>query len=69
MRVVNIRMVVNAKSYSEIVEKAEKRLASFLDVPVENLQNKINYEFEIHESSDDGIQLSTFTALVQAKLK
>ena len=69
MRVVNVRMMVNAKSYAEIIEKAEKRLSSFLDIPVEELQNKINYEFEIYESSDDGVSLSTFTASVHAKLK
>jgi hypothetical protein len=69
MRVVNIRMMVHAKSYSELIEKAEKRLSNFLDTPVEDLPNKVNYEFEIYESSDDGTTLSTFSASVYAKLK
>jgi hypothetical protein len=69
MRVVNIRMMVHAKSYAEIIEKAEKRLSNFLDTPIEDLPNKMNYEFEIYESSDDGVTLSTFTASVYAKVK
>jgi hypothetical protein len=69
VRVVNVRMMIHAKSYAEIIEKAEKRLSSFLDTPIEDLANKINYEFEIYESSDDGVMLSTFTAAVHAKLK
>jgi len=69
MRVVNIRLLANGKSYEEIVEKSEKRLAKFLDIPVEELENKLNYEFTFYESSDDGIELSTFSAEVHAKLK
>jgi hypothetical protein len=69
MRVVNVRMMVHAKTYAELIEKAEKRLSSFLDTPIEDLPNKIHYEFEIYESSDDGLTLSTFTASVYAKLK
>jgi hypothetical protein len=69
MKVVNIRMMVHAKSYEELVDKAEKRLALFVGTSVEDLQNRVNYEFNIYESSDDGISLSTFSAEVLAKLK
>jgi hypothetical protein len=69
MKVVNIRLIVSGKSYEEIVEKAEKRLASFLNISVEELENKMKYEFNFYESNDDGVSPSTFTAEVYAKMK
>ena len=69
MRVVNITMMVNGKSYQELINKAEKRLAAFLNTSIEDLQNKVSYEFNMYESSNDGIELSIFSAEVRAKLK
>jgi hypothetical protein len=69
MKVVKVRMMVHGKTYEELVEKTEKRLGLFLGIDVEDLKNKIDYDFEIYESSDDGVTLSTFSAAVHAKLK
>jgi hypothetical protein len=69
MRVVTVRMMVHALTYEDLVSKAESRLALFVDMPVEELQNKVNYEFNIYESNNDGVSLSTFTAEVIARLK
>jgi len=69
VRVVNITMMVNGKSYQELINKAEKRLAAFLNTSIEDLQNKVSYEFNMYESSNDGIELSIFSAEVRAKLK
>ena len=62
-------MVVNGKTCDELVNKAEQRLSAFLNIPLEELENKVSYEFAMYESSDDGIELSTFGAEVYAKLK
>jgi hypothetical protein len=62
-------MVVNGKTCQELIDKAEKRLAAFFNTPVEELENKVNYEFNMYESSDDGVELSIFTSEVHAKLK
>jgi hypothetical protein len=62
-------MMVNGKSYQELINKAEKRLAAFLNTSIEDLQNKVSYEFNMYESSNDGIELSIFSAEVRAKLK
>jgi hypothetical protein len=69
MKIITVRMVVNGKTCAELVEKAETRLAKFLDVPVEDLENRVTYEFAMYEASDDGIELSTFGAEVYAKVK
>jgi hypothetical protein len=62
-------MVVNGKTCAEMIDKAETRLAKFLEIPKEELEDKVNYEFSMYEASDDGIELSIFGAEVFAKVK
>jgi hypothetical protein len=62
-------MVVSGKTCQELIDKAETRLAAFFKTSVEELENKVNYEFNMYESSHDGVELSIFSADVHAKLK
>jgi hypothetical protein len=69
MKMITVRMMVNGKTCAELVDKAEERLSKFLEIPKEELENKVTYEFAMYESSDDGVELSIFAAEVFAKVK
>lgn len=56
-------------TYEEILEKTEKKLSDFFQIPVDELEEKLSYEITIWESSDDGITAPIFSAEVISQVK
>jgi len=69
MRTIEYKMRTIGTDYLEIVEKAEKKISAFFNIPLEDIANKVHMEVVIFETSDDGVGKPIHSAEVFAKLK
>ena len=47
-----LRVFVDGDSYDEIIEKAEKEISDFMEIDVEEISKKVNYELLISKTED-----------------
>lgn len=53
-----LKLTVYGDSYSELVEKAETSLISFLDIEPEELDNKVQFDLTVTENLDEDVMHS-----------
>jgi hypothetical protein len=51
MRIGSLTFEVEGVYYNTLLENAEKKIADFIDVPLENLTKYVNYEIDIVDHS------------------
>jgi len=69
MKTVNVKSLVNSTTYKGLIAEAEKKLANFFEIEVEEIKDKVNYEITVYEASNDGISLPIFSGEVSARLR
>jgi hypothetical protein len=69
MKTVHVKSLVNSTTYKGLIAEAEKKLANFFEIKVEEIKDKVNYEITVYEASNDGVSLPIFSGEVSARLR
>jgi hypothetical protein len=69
VRTVHVKSIVSSTTYKGLIAEAEKKLANFFEIEIEEIKDKVNYEMTVYEASNDGVSLPIFSGEVSARMR